>query len=447
MAHSDLNKSTLLDELVQRYPGENEFHQAVSETLPDILGSISKADRATLAPIIRRLLMPERNVRFTIAWRNGEDETEIHQGYRIQHNGALGPYKGGLRFHPALNASILHFLAYEQTFKNALTGLPLGSGKGGADFDPKGRTDADINRFCNAFMAELVRHIGGEEDVPAGDINVGARELGYLFGAYRRLRGFEPQTLTGKPEASGGNVLRNEATGFGLVLFVKCMLAASNDDLDGKRVLISGAGNVATHAARMAVQSGAKVLTLSDSGGLMVCEDGFSADAIDTIAAAKAEGASLADCASDLPGDYDKGAKPWRIKADIALPCATQNELDAEDAQALVGNGAGWLAEGANMPCTRDARDALDEGGVIFAPGRAANAGGVAMSGFEMAANRIGLPRDREESMQFLEKTMQAIHDRCQKEGGDGDRIDYAKGATVAGFNRVADAMLRAGLR
>lgn len=447
MARNECDESRLLDELEQRYPGEDEFHQAVGETLPDILCSIDKADRATYAPIVRRLLMPERDVRFTIAWRNGAGEAEIHQGYRVQHNGALGPYKGGLRFQPSVNASILHFLAYEQTFKNALTGLPLGSGKGGADFDPKGRSDADINRFCNAFMAELVRHIGGEEDVPAGDINVGAREIGYLFGAYRRLRGFEPQTLTGKPESNGGNVLRSEATGFGLVLFVKCMLAAKNEDLEDKRVLISGAGNVATHAARMAVQSGAKVLTLSDSGGLIVCEDGFSEDAIETIAAAKADGASLADCASDLPGEYAESAKPWDIEADIALPCATQNEVEAGDAKALAENGVKWLAEGANMPCTRDAREALSEAGIVFAPGRAANAGGVAMSGYEMAANRIGLPRDREESMGFLEKTMQSIHDRCRQEGGDGDHIDYAKGATVAGFNRVADAMLRAGLR
>lgn len=446
MSNFKFDADHLIEDLKRRYPHQPEYHQAVEETLPFILSSLADTPDTAMQSVVRRILLPERDVHFTIAWRNGEGKIEVNQGFRVQHNGALGPYKGGLRFHPGITPSVLHFLAFEQTFKNALTGLPLGGGKGGADFDPKGRSDADINRFCNAFMGELVKHIGEEHDVPAGDINVGERELGFLFGAYRRLRGYEPQILTGKPESSGGNVLRSESTGFGLVLFTCAMLKSHNDDFEGKRVLISGAGNVAIHAALQALDRGARVLTLSDSKGTLYCEQGLTEEAIRKIKVVKDKGGALSDCEKEFGADYCAGEKPWGFKADIALPCATQNELDKDDAERLVENGIAWLAEGANMPCTLSARAVLRDSDIVFAPGKAANAGGVAMSGYEMAANRVGLPRNRADSLAFLEKIMCEIHDRCVHHSGSGDKTDYAKGATIAGFDRVAEAMLRQGV-
>ena len=433
--------------LEARAPNEPEFHQAVTEVIDDIKPIIDQSDAYKDANIFERLVTPERIVTFQVAWQNDDGRIEVNRGYRVQFNGAIGPYKGGLRFHPTVNPSVLKFLGFEQTFKNALTGLPMGGGKGGSDFDPKGRSDAEIMRFCNAFMQALYRHIGPDTDVPAGDINVGAREIGYLFGAYRRITGTFEGVLTGKDQAYAGSAMRTEATGYGVIYFLRQMLERHDMSLDGKRIIISGAGNVATYAAEKATQLGAKVISLSDSSGFIHDPEGLTQEKIDWVRDHKAKsGASLKAYVDEFGGDWTEGATPWTLEADIAAPCATQNELHEADAKALVKNGVTTVIEGANMPCTADAKNVLREAGILFAPGKAANAGGVAVSGLEISQNRRRRSDSAEEVDKALHQIMRDIHDACANEGLRDGKIDYAKGANIAGLRKVANAMVAQGV-
>lgn len=434
--------------LEARAPNQPEFHQAVSEVSEDILPILNKNANKHYrdAALFERMTTPERIIEFRVDWVDDDNQVQSNTGYRVQFNGAIGPYKGGLRFHPTVNQSVLKFLGFEQTFKNALTGLPMGGGKGGSDFNPRGRSEAEIMRFCNAFMTELYRHIGPDVDIPAGDINVGAREIGYLFGAYRRITGQFEGVLTGKGISFGGSKMRTEATGFGVVYFLDNMLEAREDGLDGKSVIVSGAGNVAIHAAMKAQGMGGKVLTLSDSGGTLYVKDGMDADMIAQIKAVKSEdGASL----KEIKGSGVKWmAKktPWDIEADIALPCATQNEIDEQAAKTLIKNGILALVEGANMPCTADAKTALRGSEVLYAPGKASNAGGVAVSGLEINQDRRRRFDDAIQVERDLRIIMGEIHDKCVAEGQSKDGVDYVKGANIAGFKKVADAMMAQGV-
>lgn len=432
--------------LEEHTPGETEFHQAVMEAAPDIERVIKDLDPDGEHGLGARLLVPERLITFRVAWRNEKAEVEVNRGYRVQFNGAVGPYKGGLRFAPSVNVSVLKFLAFEQAMKNALTGLPLGAAKGGADFDPKGRTEREIERFCIAFMTELHRHIGPDVDIPAGDQNVGAREIGWLFGAYRRITGQHVGVLTGKGLDFGGSPLRPEATGYGLIYFVEEILKHRDDTIEGKAVLISGAGNVATFAAHKAIEMGAKVLTLSNSKGCLVCEDGLDANALDALTTDHADADNpLKALADEIGAEFRKDTKPWDIKADIALPCATQNELGEDDAKALAENGIGLVAEGANMPCTAKAQAALIDAGIPLAPGKAANAGGVAVSGLEMTQNASREPRTAKDINSQLKTIMGRIHEICLEQGGDGPD-QYIRGANRAGLRKVLTAMKAQGV-
>lgn len=439
---------SFLDALETRMPGQAEFHQAVEEFAGDVIPVINDAPEYKNGALLERLTEPDRTVSFRVTWERDDGSICINRGYRVQFNGAIGPYKGGLRFHPSVTPSILNFLGFEQTFKNALTGLPMGGGKGGSDFDPSNCSEAEIARFCQAFMLELHRHIGPDRDIPAGDINVGAREIGYLFGAYRRITGTYQGTLTGKGLAYGGSEMRTEATGYGLIHFLRCMLKAHDADLDGKTVIISGAGNVATYAAEKAVSFGANVVTLSDSGGFIHDPDGLTKEKIEWTRKHKSKsGASLEAYAEEFGADWHADKTPWDVDCDIALPCATQNELEEKDAKRLISNGCEMIAEGANMPLTRDAKRAISESEIIFGPAKAANAGGVAMSGLEITQNRKRQSDSREQLAEQLEDIMSDIHERCVSEGqnSSGD-IDYARGANIAGFRKVADAMIAQGI-
>lgn len=433
--------------LAARAPNEPEFHQAVVEVMDDIKPIIDQSDLYKNTNIFARLVEPERVISFQVAWQTDAGKIEVNRGYRVQFNGAIGAYKGGLRFHPTVNPSVLKFLAFEQTFKNALTGLPMGGAKGGSDFDPSGRSEAEIMRFCIAFMQELHRHIGPDVDVPAGDINVGAREIGYLFGSYRRMTGRFEGILTGKAEAFGGSAMRTEATGYGVMYFLSKMLEAHEETLDGKSIIVSGAGNVATYAAEKAVALGAKVVTLSDSGGFLHDPDGLTQEKIDWVRAHKSQpSASLAAYTDQYGGEWYDGAAPWSIEADIAVPCATQNELLEEDARTLVKNGVKAVVEGANMPTTSDAKAVFAENDVLFGPGKAANAGGVAVSGLEISQNRKRQSSGADEVDNELQAIMTEIHDACRQEGMRDGKVDYAKGANIAGFRKVADAMVAQGV-
>lgn len=420
----------------------------MADVARDIIPVVNDTQKYQDASLLERLTEPDRIVSFRVAWERDDGSVAVNRGYRVQFNGAIGPYKGGLRFHPTVSPSVLKFLGFEQTFKNALTGLPMGGGKGGSDFDPSGCSDAEIERFCHAFMLELYRHIGPDRDVPAGDINVGAREIGYLFGAYRRITGDYQGVLTGKGLSFGGSQMRTEATGYGLLYFLQAMLARAGKDIEGQSIAISGAGNVATHAAKKAIELGGKVITLSDSKGLVVDKDGLTEEKITWVQELKsARGGSLEDFADEFGAEWHEGDAPWKVPCDIALPCATQNELDRSAAKTLIDNGCHAIAEGANMPLTADASSYVRESNVLFGPAKAANAGGVAISGLEIWQNRRRRPADRDAIGDELRSMMCEIHDRCVSEGEvDGGGVDYARGANVAGFKMVADATVAQGV-
>lgn len=427
------------------HPHSPEFHQAVQEIFQDVEEFYLQHPAYAQANVLERLLEPDRILRFRVTWEDDSGGIQVNRGYRVQFHNLLGAYKGGLRFHPSVNESVLKFLAFEQCFKNALTGLPMGGGKGGSDFDPRGKSDREIMRFCQAFMLELSRYIGPEVDVPAGDINVGAREIGYLFGHYVKLKNVWEGALTGKSPSFGGSCGREEATGFGVVYFLEEALKAHDQELEGKRVLISGAGNVALHAAEKCLQEGAQVLSLSDSKGCLHFPEGLSEGDLEKVRRVKREeGGALADLEV---GEYLEGSKPWHLEAEIVLPCATQNELDREDAQALVANGLLALAEGANMPLTAKAQDRLLEANRIYVPGKLANAGGVAVSGLERTQNASLTRWDLEKVDRTLREIMSQIHQRAS---GEVERVDgilpYRKGANLYGFRRLADTLLAFGI-
>lgn len=434
--------------LKQRNPGQEEFLQAVHEVVHDIEPLLRQQSELRRHNVLERLAEPDRIISFRVTWTDDAGQVRVNRGWRVQHSGVIGPYKGGIRFHPTVTESVLKFLAFEQTFKNALTGLAMGGGKGGSDFDPRGCSDAEIMRFCQAFMRELQRHIGATTDIPAGDINVGTREIGYLFGEYRRLSNHFDGALTGKEVEFGGSHVRLEATGFGLVYFLVDMLDAADDAIEDKRILISGAGNVALHAARKAAELGGTVLTLSSSDGLLYVEDGLGTEDIDTLLHGdKRSGEALKALADDGRGEWRDGETPWSIQADVALPCATQNELDGDAAQQLADNGCDLVAEGANMPCTAEALSVFDEAGIRHAPGKASNAGGVALSGLEMHQNAsfISLPYDELDVQ--LRAIMQRIHTQCCEHGRTKDGfIHYRRGANIAAFKRVTQALLAQGV-
>ncbi|GLP96280.1 NADP-specific glutamate dehydrogenase [Paraferrimonas sedimenticola] len=433
--------------LNERNPNQPEFTQAVRELYADITPLLEDEPAYQDASVLQCLTEADRCIEFRVCWEDDDGKIQVNRGYRVQFCGALGPYKGGIRFHPSVNQSILKFLAFEQTFKNALTGLHLGGGKGGSDFNPRGRSDREIMRFCQAFMNELYRHIGQHTDVPAGDINVGSREIGYLFGQYRRLANVFAGSLTGKDIEFGGSQVRLEATGYGLIYFLREMLSASDTCIDNKRIAISGAGNVALHAALKAIECGASVVTLSNSDGTLHDSNGIKADAIKQILKSK-QRPDLEKIAKDTQADWHSDKKPWQFDCDIALPCASQNELDESDAQNLVDNGCSWLAEGANMPCTEKAIAVLNESRVANAPGKASNAGGVAVSGLEMSQNANFASLPFEELDERLQAIMKDIHNQCVKhqQTQENGWVNYRQGANVAAFKRVAAALIAQGI-
>jgi glutamate dehydrogenase (NADP+) len=399
--------------------------------------------------LLERMAEPERVIMFRVPWQDDNGNTRINKGYRVEFNSAIGPYKGGLRFHPSVNLSILKFLGFEQVFKNSLTTLPMGGGKGGSNFNPKGKSDSEVMRFCQSFMSELQRHIGPDTDVPAGDIGVGGREVGYLFGQYKRLRNEFTGVLTGKGLEFGGSLIRPEATGYGTVYFAQSMLETKGQSFKGKTVLISGSGNVAQYAAEKAMEFGGKVVTLSDSGGFIYDKDGLDKEKLAYVMELKnVKRGRIKEYADKYPSAvYTEGARPWGVACDIALPCATQNELNKEEAEALVSNGCTCVAEGANMPSTPEAIEVFQNASILYAPGKASNAGGVATSGLEMSQNSLRLSWSREEVDQKLHGIMNDIHAACVKYGKDGDgHVDYVKGANIAGFVKIADAMLAQGV-
>ncbi|WP_340154358.1 NADP-specific glutamate dehydrogenase [uncultured Winogradskyella sp.] len=438
-----------LDLVKERNGHEPEFLQAVQEVAETVIPYIAKNDIYNGKNILLRMVEPERLISFRVSWVDDSGEIQVNRGYRVQMNSAIGPYKGGLRFHPTVNASILKFLAFEQVFKNSLTTLPMGGGKGGSDFDPKGKSDNEIMRFCHAFMTELFRHIGHNTDVPAGDIGVGAREIGFMFGMYKKLNNTFTGVLTGKGASWGGSLIRPEATGYGNVYFAQNMLQRNEDSFDGKTVVISGSGNVAQYAAEKAIELGAKVLTLSDSGGYIYDEAGIDTEKLKHVMYLKNEKRGrISEYLETYPNaKYVAGERPWSVKCDIALPCATQNELNGEEAKQLIDNGCICVSEGANMPSTPDAVHEFQKAKILFAPGKASNAGGVATSGLEMSQNSLRLSWSREEVDSKLKDIMEDIHDSCVEYGLNEDgSIDYIKGANIAGFVKVADAMLAQGV-
>ena len=441
--------SNLFARVQQRDPGQPVFHQAVQEVFSSLEGFLAQHPRYTEQALLERIVEPERIIMFRVPWVDDRGVAQINRGYRVQMSSAIGPYKGGLRFHPQVDLGVLKFLAFEQVFKNALTTLPMGGAKGGSDFDPKGKSDGEVMRFCQSFMSELFRHIGADTDVPAGDIGVGGREIGFLFGQYKRLTNGFISVLTGKGLAYGGSLIRPEATGYGLIYFTEFMLQTRGQDLGGKRVLISGSGNVAQYAAERAIQRGAKVLTVSDSGGFVrFADSGMTEAQLQALLELKeVRRERLAVYAKEQGLEFFPGKRPWSVPADIALPCATQNELDESDAKTLLANGCTCVAEGANMPSTLEATEAFLKAGILYAPGKASNAGGVATPGLEMSQNAIRLSWPREEVDNRLHGIMAAIHESCQRYGMRADgSINYVQGANVAGFVKVADAMLAQGI-
>ncbi len=445
--HVDFNE--FMAGVKRRNPHQDEFVQAVQEVAEDIFDFIRDKEEYHHQQILRRIAEPDRVISFRVCWEDDAGNIRVQRGWRVQNNNAIGPYKGGIRFHPSVTESVLKFLAFEQTFKNALTGLPMGGGKGGSNFNPKGKSVREIMRFCQSFMTELYRHIGADVDVPAGDIGVGGREIGFMFGQYKRITGEFTGVLTGKGLEWGGSLIRTEATGYGAVYFLASMLATKGQDLTGKSAVISGSGNVATHAAEKVVQLGGKVLTLSDSGGFIHDPDGLSQDKIDWVKAHKTHRRGrIEEYCEAFPGaTYHAGKTPWGVPCDVALPCATQNELLGEDARMLVANGCTAVAEGANMPTDLEGVHVFKAAKLLFAPGKAANAGGVAVSGLEMSQNSGRRAWKEEELQQMLKDIMAGIHTSCQTWGDQGGGyVDYVKGANIAGFKKVADAMLAFGV-
>lgn len=434
----------------RRNPGQSEFIQAVTEVAQDVFPFIEGKEEYHRWQILRRIAEPDRVVSFRVVWQDDNNQIRVQRGWRVQNNNAIGPYKGGLRFHPSVNESVLKFLAFEQTFKNALTGLPMGGGKGGSNFNPKGKSDHEVMRFCQSFMTELYRHIGADVDVPAGDIGVGGREIGYMFGQYKRITNQFTGVLTGKALEYGGSLIRTEATGYGAVHFLANMLERAGSGLEGKTAVVSGSGNVATHAAEKLVQLGAKVLTLSDSEGFVYDPEGFDQAKIDWVKAHKTRRRGrISEYAQEYrQTEFHSGKTPWGVTCDVALPCATQNELLGADARTLVANGCIAVAEGANMPTDLDGVHVFKEARLLYAPGKAANAGGVAVSGLEMSQNSARMSWKEAELQAMLERIMADIHERCVEYGatGGGGHVDYVKGANIAGFKKVADAMLAFGV-
>ena len=440
---------SFVEAVALRNPNEPEFMQAVHEVAETVIPFIEENKKYQNKMLLERMVESERIIMFRVVWTDDAGNTQVNRGYRIQMNSAIGPYKGGIRFHPSVNLSILKFLAFEQTFKNSLTTLPMGGGKGGADFDPKGKSDNEVMRFCQAFMTELSKHIGGNTDVPAGDIGVGGREVGFMFGQYKRLRNEFTGVLTGKGISFGGSLIRPEATGYGDVYFAQSMLQTKGDSFTGKIVVVSGSGNVAQYAAEKATQLGGKVVTMSDSSGYIFDADGIDAEKLAYVMEIKNElRGRISDYLKKYPSaKFVEGKRPWEVKCDVALPCATQNELTQDEAKTLVANGCICVAEGANMPSTPEAVTVFQKAKILFAPGKASNAGGVATSGLEMSQNSLRLSWTSEEVDERLKRIMLDIHASCVKYGSDANGyVDYVKGANIAGFVKVADAMLAQGV-
>ncbi len=441
-------RSEFLEKVRIRNAGENEFLQAVSEVAESIIPYIKDIPKYRDARILERIVEPERVIIFRVPWLNDKGQVEVNRGFRVQMNSSIGPYKGGLRFHPSVNLSVLKFLGFEQVFKNSLTGLPMGGGKGGSDFDPKGKSDNEVMKFCQSFMTELYRHVGADIDIPAGDIGVGTREIGYLFGQYKRIRGEFSGVLTGKGYEWGGSLIRPEATGYGLVYFVEEILKTNGESLVGKKITISGSGNVAQYAAEQCIARGAIVLTMSDSEGFVYDPAGIDQEKLEYIKHLKnVERSRIREYAEQYNCKFYAGQRPWIIPCDIALPNATQNELDGSDAQILVKNGCMCVAEGANMPCTPEAVAVFHKAEIFYAPGKAANAGGVAVSGLEMSQNSQRYAWTRDEVDSKLKDIMREIHKICLKYGREKNgHVNYEKGANIGGFVKVADAMLAQGV-
>jgi len=433
--------------VIAKNPSEVEFHQAVHEVVESIIPFIEENPQYNDAKMLERMVEPERVMMFRVPWLDDKGEVQVNRGFRIEMNSAIGPYKGGLRFHPTVNLGVLKFLAFEQVFKNSLTTLPMGGGKGGSDFDPKGKSDNEVMRFTQSFMSELFRHIGPNTDVPAGDIGVGGREIGFLFGQYKRLRNEFTGVLTGKGMEWGGSLIRPEATGYGAVYFAEEMLNTRNDSMKGKIVTISGSGNVAQYATEKATQFGAKVVTLSDSSGYIYDKDGIDAEKLAFVMELKnVKRGRISEYAEKFGAEFFPGERPWGVKCDVAMPCATQNEVSEEEAKTLIANGCFVVSEGANMPSVPEAIAVYQDAKILYGLGKAANAGGVAVSGLEMSQNSLRYNWTREEVDAKLHQIMKDIHATCVKWGKDGDYIDYVKGANIGGFVKVADAMLAQGL-
>ncbi len=446
--HVDLNQ--FMEGLKRRNPGEVEFHQAVYEVADNVFDYIDNKEIYHEKQILRRIAEPDRVVSFRVCWEDDKCNVRVQRGYRVQNSNAIGPYKGGLRFHPTVNQSILKFLAFEQTFKNSLTGLPMGGGKGGSDFNPRGKSDNEVMRFCQSFMTELYRHVGEDTDVPAGDIGVGSREIGYMFGQYKRITNRFVGVLTGKGLEYGGSPIRTEATGYGCVYFMQDMLEVANDTIDGKICLVSGSGNVAQYAAEKLADLGGKVVTMSDSGGFIYDPEGIAGERLQWMMDLKnRRRGRIEEYAKEFGCEYHAGKRPWGVPADLAFPCATQNEITLDDAHTLIANGVKGVSEGANMPTEQYGIHAFIEARVLFAPSKAANAGGVAVSGLEMSQNSARITWKEEELQRLLRDIMSGIHERCVTHGGvAGEKtyIDYVKGANIASFTKVADAMIAYGV-
>ena len=437
----------VIKEVSEKNSNEPEFIQAVTEVLESLRPVVEADDRYEKNAILERMCEPERIVSFRVPWVDDAGKVQVNRGFRAQFNSAIGPYKGGIRLHPSVNQSIIKFLGFEQTFKNSLTGLPIGGGKGGSDFNPKGKSDGEIMRFCQSFMTELYRHIGKDTDVPAGDIGVGGREVGFMAGMMKKLSNNTACVFTGKGLSFGGSLIRPEATGYGLVYFTEAMLKRHGKGFEGMRVSVSGSGNVAQYAIEKAMEFGARVITASDSSGTVVDESGFTKEKLARLIEIKASrDGRVADYAKEFGLVYLEGQQPWSVPVDIALPCATQNELDVDAAHQLIANGVKAVAEGANMPTTIEATELFQQAGVLFAPGKAANAGGVATSGLEMAQNAARLGWKAEKVDARLHHIMLDIHHACVEHGGEGEQTNYVQGANIAGFVKVADAMLSQGV-
>ena len=441
------SKQDFLDNVHSKFSNEKEFLQAVEEVIGSIWDTVQQSQDYLDGNILDRIVTPERVIIFRVPWVDDNGSVHVNLGYRIQFNSAIGPYKGGLRFHPTVNLGVLKFLAFEQIFKNSLTGLNMGGGKGGSDFDPKGKSDNEIMKFCQSFMTELSRHIGHNTDVPAGDIGVGGREIGFMFGQYKRIRNEFTGVLTGKKTDWGGSLIRPEATGYGTVYFVEEMLKTRNESISGKVATISGSGNVAQFACEKLIQLGAKPVTLSDSSGYIYDPEGITSEKLEFVKKLKENSsARISEYAKKYDVDFIEGKTPWEVKCDIALPCATQNELNEDDAKALTENGCFVVAEGANMPSTTEAVEHFIEQKILFGPGKAANAGGVAVSGIEMSQNSTRMPLSSEEVDNLLKGIMTRIHTTCVQYGDKGDFINYVDGANIGGFVRVADSMIDQGI-